>query len=529
MRIRARSKLVSLMVAVLLGWSARAEDLRLAIETEPAIDPHFLFATSNTAVSRHIFDAITNRDEDLQPKPGLAESWRLVDPLTWEFRIRSGVTFHDGSPLTAEDIVFSLARIPAIPNNPNPYTPLTRSIDRAEAAEPLLLRIRTKFPDAILPNQLAGVFVISRNAARDAQPADFRSGKAAIGTGPYRFVSWQPGDRLELARNDGYWGGAQPWEKVSLRVIANNAARTVSLRSGDVDVVGNLNPAHAEMLGRDAGVSLFKRPSDRVVYLILDVARDRTPMATDRAGQVLSPNPLKDLRVRQAISMAINRDAIAERVMDGFALPAHQLAPEGIIGYNPAIPRQIHDVQLARRLLTEAGYPDGFTLTLNGPNDRYLNDAKTLEAMGQMLSRIGLQVKVVSEPWNVYFPKARVTANLDGLPYSAMLVGWGHSIGDTSGLLTTVLHSFDTQRGFGSGNRSGYRNAAFDRAIQDAVAEMDPVARRRQLEAVMATAAQDLTTIPLYNNSVMMAARRGFTLTPRMDDEVLAMSVRPMR
>jgi len=529
MPTRIESKLASFIAAALLAWSAHAADLRLAIETEPAIDPHFLFATTNTAVSRHIFDALVDRDEDLQPRPGLAESWRLVDPLTWEFRLRAGVSFHDGSPFTAEDVVFSLARIPAIPNNPNPYTPLTRSIDKVEAVDPLLVRIRTKFPDAILPNQLAGVFIVSRNAARDALPADFRSGKAAIGTGPYRFVAWKPGDRLELARNDAYWGGAQPWERVSLRVIANDAARTVSLRSGEIDVVGNLNPAHAETLGKDPAIRLFKRPSDRVIYLILDVARDVTPLATDRAGQPLARNPLKDRRVRQAISMAINRDAIAERVMDGFALPAHQLVPAGITGYDAAIPKLAFDVQGARRLLAEAGYPDGFALTLNGPNDRYLNDAKTLEAMGQMLSRIGLQVKIVGEPWNVYFPKARVAANLDGLPYSAMLVGWGHSVGDTSGMLTTVLHSFDTQRRFGSGNRSGYHNADFDRAIQDAVAEMDPAARRLKLGAVMATAMQDLTTIPLYNNFVVMAAQAGFTLTPRMDDEMLAMSVRPVR
>lgn len=529
MRMHIWSKLASILGAAILGWSATAADLRLAIETEPAIDPHFLFSTMNTAVSRHVFDAITNRDEDLQPRPGLAESWRLVDPLTWEFKLRAGVSFHDGSPLTAEDVAFSIARIPAIPNNPNPYTPLTRSIDKVEVVEPLLLRIRTKFPDAILPNQLAGVFVVSRNAARDAQPADFRSGKATIGTGPYRFVAWKPGDRLELARNDAYWGGAQPWERVTLRIIANDAARTVSLRSGEVDVVGNLNPAHAETLGKDPAITLFKRPSDRVVYLILDVARPTTPMVTDKAGQPLARNPLQDTRVRRAISMAINREAIAERVMDGFALPAHQLVPEGITGYDATIPRQAFDIQAARNLLAEAGYPEGFGLTLNGPNDRYLNDAKTLEAMGQMLSRIGLIVKIVSEPWNVYFPKARVTPNLEGLPYSAMLVGWGHSVGDTSGLLTTVLHSFDTERRFGSGNRSGYRNAAFDRAIQDAVAEMDPAARRRKLEAVMATAARDLTTIPLYNNFVVMAARSGFTLTPRMDDEVLAMSVRPAR
>ncbi|MBL8699497.1 MAG: ABC transporter substrate-binding protein [Alphaproteobacteria bacterium] len=528
MGLRCWSKLLS-MAAALFAWNVGATELRLAIETEPAIDPHFLFATTNTAVSRHVFDAITDRDEDLQPRPGLAESWRLVDPLTWEFKLRGGVTFHDGSPLTAEDVAFSIARIPAIPNNPNPYTPLIRSIDKVEVVDPLLVRIRTKFPDAILPNQLAGVFVVSRNAARDAQPADFRSGKAAIGTGPYRFVAWKPGDRLELARNDTYWGGAQPWERVTLRVIANDAARTVSLRSGEIDVVGNLNPAHAETLAKDPGIRLFKRPSDRVVYLILDVARATTPMATDRSGQPLARNPLQDPRVRQALSMAINRDALAERVLDGFALPAHQLVPEGITGYAAAIPKQAYDPQAARKLLADAGYPDGFGLTLNGPNDRYLNDAKTLEAMGQMLSRIGLQVKVVTEPWNVYFPKARVTANLEGLPYSAMLVGWGHSVGDTSGLLTTVLHSFDTERRFGSGNRSGYRNAEFDRAIQDAVAEMEPAVRRRKLEAVMATAARDLTTIPLYNNFVIMAARAGFTLSPRMDDEVQAMSVRPAR
>jgi hypothetical protein len=305
-------------------------------------------------------------------------------------------------------------------------------------------------------------------------------------------------------------------DRKDLLILIDNSA-SMSAGSGSAQRLALAKTAASDLI---KGMDASQRAS------VASVASDVSFLShlTDNPRQLLdavtSVNPT---------SLDFNRDAIAERVMDGFALPAHQLVPAGITGHAAALPKLPFDVQGARRLLADAGYPDGFGLTLNGPNDRYLNDAKTLEAMGQMLSRIGLQVKIVSEPWNVYFPKARVTANLEGLPYSAMLVGWGHSVGDTSGMLTTVLHSFDTQRRFGSGNRSGYNNAAFDQAIQDAVAEMEPAARSRKLEAVMATATHDLTTIPIYNNFVVMAARAGFAVTPRMDDEVLAMSVQPSR
>ena len=435
--------------------------------------------------------------------------------------------FHDGTPLTAADVIASIERIPNVPNNPNPYTPLIRSIDKAEAVDPLTLRIHTKFADPILPSQLAGVFVVPAAVAREAQTVDFRSGKSAIGSGPYRFASWRPGERLELTRFDDHWAGRQPWDKVTMRLIANDAARVVALRTGEVQVIGNVNPVHAELIERDPNLRLFKRPSVTIIYLILDVARDPTPMAVDRAGQPLAANPLKDPRVRRAMSMAINREALAERVMDRLALPAHQMVPEGLPGHSAALPPATFDVAAARRLLAEAGFAEGFGLTLSGPNDRYLNDAKALEAVGQMLARLGLQVKVAAEPWTVYFPKARVTPGLEGLPYSAMLIGWSHSVGDSSGMLTTVLHSFDRQRGFGTGNRSGLRDETYDALIRDAVGEIDPARRRDKLAAAMDATMRLLHVVPLYNPFVVTAARRGLASSARMDDELLAMNVRP--
>jgi peptide/nickel transport system substrate-binding protein len=514
-------------LALAFPVTLHAADLTIAIETEPAIDPHFSFVTTNIAVSRHIFDSLTRRDENMQIIPGLAESWRALDDRQWEFKLRAGVRFHDGTPLTAADVVASIERIPNVPNNPNPYTPLIRSIDKAEAVDATTLRIRTKFADPILPSQLAGVFVVPAAVLRDAQTADFRSGKSAIGSGPYRFVSWRAGERLELARFDDHWAGKQPWDRVTMRLIPNDAARLAALRARDVQVIGNVNPAHAEAIERDANLRLAKRSSATIIYLILDVARATSPLTTDKAGQTLASNPLRDPRVRRALSMAINREAIAERVMDRLALPAHQMAPDGIPGASATAIRAPYDPAAARTLLAEAGFPDGFGLTISGPNDRYLNDAKVLEAVGQMFARIGIQIRVQAEPWTVYFPKARVNPDLEGMPYSAMLIGWSHSVGDTSGFLTTVLHSFDRQRGFGTGNRSGLRDDAYDSLIREAVGEVDPQRRRERLAAVMDETMRKLQVIPLYHPFVVNASRKGFAITARMDDELLAMGVMP--
>ncbi len=504
---------------------AQAADLTIGVRAEPAVDPHFLYANTNIAYSRHIFGALTDNNADSQAVPGLAVSWRPVDDKTWEFKLRPGVKFHDGEPFTAADVIFTFNRVPNIPNNPNPYNPPMRSVASVDATGPLTVIIKTKAPDPVLPASLSNIFIVSHDAAEGAMPADFKSGKAAIGTGPYKFVEFKPGDRLVLEKNPDFWGPKEPWDKVTFRMMSNDAARVAALLAGDVDMIGAVGPGDVARLEQSADIDVFKRPSDRIIYLIIDVARDKSPFITAKDGSPLGKNPLKDAKVRKALSMAIDRDAITSKIMGGLAEPASQFAPAAITGYDPSIPAIKYDPNGAKALLAEAGWGDGFGITIHGPNNRYVYDFKVVEAVGQMWARLGLKVEVFTEPMNVYFPKISVAK---GVQYSAMLMGWGHSsTGDTSRFFTTVLHSYDKARKFGPGNRSGYKDPVFDALIEDAVGTLDPDARVKKLRQAMTMAVDANFSIPLHTQFTVMAARKGIKITPRLDESTVAMSARP--
>ena len=196
-----------------------------------AIDPHYHNLTPNSNVAAHIFDYLVLRDERQRMIPGLAESWRTVDPLTWEFKLRRGVKFHDGSPFTAADVVASIERVPTVPNSPSPFTVYTKQIKEMIVVDPYTIRFRTATPYPLMPSDLTQVAIISKGA-ENASTEDFNSGKAAVGTGPYKLVRYAKGDRIELARNDDYWGGKTPWEKVTLRLLPADAPRVAALLAG---------------------------------------------------------------------------------------------------------------------------------------------------------------------------------------------------------------------------------------------------------------------------------------------------------
>lgn len=525
MRGKKRAFCVAL---ALLGLSlpAQAERLAIGIDFEPSIDPHFLYSANNISVSMHIYDPLVQLDEKMTPGPALATSWKAIDDTTWQFTLREGVKFHDGSDFDAQDVIFSVNRVGALENNPNPYTPVVRSIETMEA-DGNLLTIKTKYPDPLLPVTLSGLAIVSDTAAEGATPDDFRAGKASVGTGPYRFVSYAPSDRLELARNDDYWGGAEPWEGVTMRLIPDNSARLIALLGGEVDVIGNIDPASAESVRKNDKLQLATDLSARVIYLILDSARSPTPMIAGADGKPLDGNPLTDPLVRQAISMSINREALVERIMDGLAAPADMLAPQGFPGAGEPVEGTSFDPERAKQLLAEAGYPDGFSITINGPNNRYLNDAVALQAVGQMLARIGLKVEVVTEPFNVYFSKIAVKPDLEDLAYSLMLMGWGHSTGDTGGFMGTVLHSYDTTLGLGTGNRSGHADPELDALIEKAMATGIDAGRNDLLGRAMTEALGSYTTIPLFIPYAIIAAQADLIVTPRADEAILARSIRP--
>src|SRR5512139_537385 len=225
-----RGRLILIAAALLWATIARSADLRIGVAADvTSMDPHFLNLQPNVNISWHVFDALTHVNEDARLIPGLAESWRAVDPLTWEFRLRRGVKFHDGTDLTAEDVVFSIERVFQVPNGQ--FRPFTQRIVGKRIVDAHTLRLSTATPYAMVPYDLNSVHIVSRKAAAGARPEDFDSGKAMVGSGPFRFVRFARGDRVELARNDAYWGGRSAWEKVVFRIVPTDPARLAGLLS----------------------------------------------------------------------------------------------------------------------------------------------------------------------------------------------------------------------------------------------------------------------------------------------------------
>jgi peptide/nickel transport system substrate-binding protein len=499
---------------------AQAADLRIALSADvTSMDPHFATVAPNIAVSWHVFDALTRVDENARLVPGLAESWRAIDPTTWEFRLRRGVKFHDGAELTAEDVLFSLDRPATIVGSPGPFTTFTRPIAAKEAPDRYTVRLRTREPYAMLPYDVQNIFIVSKRAAAGATGEDFNSGKAMVGTGPFRFVSFKRGDRVELARHDAYWDERPAWDRVTLRILPADPARVAALLAGEVDAVEYLPTADAARLKRDARYRIAEKVSWRTVFLHLDQERDRAPFVTDKAGRPLDRNPFRDARVRLAVSKAIHRRAIAERVMEGFAVPASNLVSPPVFGHVAALAPEAHDVDGAKKLLAEAGYPDGFGVTLHAPNDRYVNDEQVAQAVAQMLARVGIAAKVTTMPQTVYFSRAR------GREFGVALLGWGSMSGDLA--LRSVLMTFDAERGWGAWNWGRYANPKVDALVVQALATVDD-ARREALAREAATLAlRDQAIVPIHHQVAAWAMRAGLDYAPRTDEFTLAHRFRP--
>src|SRR5436190_6599445 len=319
-------------VVVALALPALAADLTVGLGTDvTAIDPHYHNLTPNNNVAAHLFGYLVQRNEKSQLEPGLATEWRTVDPVTWEFKLRRGVRFHDGSEFTAADVVASIERVPTVPNSPSAFTAYTKQIKEMTVVDSYTIRFKTTAPYPLMPSDMTQVAIISKSAAK-ASTDDFNSGRSAIGTGPYKLVRYAKSDRIELARNDAWWGGKTPWAKVTLRLLPQDASRVAALLSGDVQVIENVPTTDVAKLKADKRLAVYRTVADRLIYLHLDSDRDVSPFVTDKDGKPLAKNPLKDARVRKAISKAINRPAIVDKVMEGEAIPAGQLVPDFLFG-----------------------------------------------------------------------------------------------------------------------------------------------------------------------------------------------------
>jgi len=516
------------LAATMLASPAFAADLVIATKNGPAsMDPHFTATAANAEATKHIFDTLLRSGNNLEILPSLATSWQALDDTTWEFKLREGVKFHDGSDFTAEDVKFSIERIPNV-TGPNPSTIYVRRVAGVEIIDDHTLRVKTNGPAPNLPNDFVRLFVVSHLAAADYSTQDtsaegFNMGKATIGTGPYKFVSWAPTQDLVLEKFDGYWDGPQPWDKVIRKEIPNDAARIAQLKAGQVDLIARVSGTDVAALERDPKLSVVTADTIYVFQIEFD-RREQTPRVTAKDGSPLPRNPFLDARVREAIDLAIDRPTLVEAAMEGLGSPANQFAPSFIFGYNPSLPPKKMDLAKARQLLADAGYPDGFKVQFSFTSDRLPGDRQVGTTVAQMLSRIGIDAAANAQPLTVFFP-----ARLRG-DYSMDMMGIGAPTGDGQVTMTSFLHTNDKAKKAGAFNWMHYSSPELDKMLEDAGVEMDTEKRRAMVGKAMALVAQERPSIPLVTIRSAWAMRKDkIAFEGRSDEDTLAMNATPAK
>ncbi|MBI3709216.1 MAG: ABC transporter substrate-binding protein [Proteobacteria bacterium] len=526
-----RSKLLLGAMALLVSASsAGAQALKIGLAAEPtSMDPHFHYFLPNNAVTSHVFDMLVDADSTATLRPRLALSWRAIDDKTWEFKLRPGVKFSDGSNFTANDVIYSICRVPTIENSPGSFAGNTRPIAGMKASDPLTLRIATDQPYPLLPNGLYTIAILSAtaNGAGDAiefdragcrgvgtfpKSEDFNSGKAMIGTGPFKLVQYARGERIVLERNEGYWGEKPIWQAVTFLPLSKGASRVAALLTGDADLIEQPPLQDLERIKKSPALKLISGPPSRPIYLHFDHSGEPSPGVSGIGGK----NPLKDRRVREAISKAIDREAIVARVMEGFAAPAAEMLPPALFGANKDANPDKYDPATAKRLLAEAGYANGFSLVLGTPNDRYTNDAQVAQAVAQMLSRVGIATSVEALPGSRFFAKRNKGE------FSFWLAGWLSDTGEMSSALKPVLVTPNKDKGTGTVNSGGYSNPKLDTLFEQAIATIDDTARAALLAAASREATTDYGVIPLHFEMTLWALRKDLTYRAPLDQRTIA-------
>lgn len=524
-----RTLRLALAALAVLGLPALAlaKDREVSIGLQAAItsmDPHYHNLSPNNSMMLHVFEPLIARDANQKLVPALATSWKALDDLTWEFKLRKNVRFHDGSPFTADDVVFTLQRVPNVPNSPSSFATFTKPIVDVKVVDPHTIIFKTATPHVLLPSDLASVMIVSRLHGEKATTADYNSGKAAIGTGPYKLVEYIPNQRVVLKANYGYWGGEQPWDKVTFKILTNPAARVAALLSGDVQMIETVPTTDIGKLAADRNYNVVDKVSNRVIYVHLNQRSDAPPpFVTAKDGKPLAHNPFKDPRVRKALSIAINRDAIADRIMEKRAVPAAQLLPDIFFGTSRKLKPAKYDPEGAKKLLAEAGYPNGFAMTVFGTNNRYINDDKIAQAIAQFYTRIGIDTKVETMPANVYFTRATKGE------FGYMLLGWGTESGEQGSSLRSLLATYDPSKGMGVTNRARYSNPALDALIDQAMSTIDDKKREALIQKAAEIAMNDTALIPIHFEVSTWATSKAYRYTPRTDQYTLAMGLKPAK
>jgi peptide/nickel transport system substrate-binding protein len=392
------------------------------------------------------------------------------------------------------------------------------------------VRIRTRGPAPLLPVNLTTIMIVSAAAVgANATEEDFNGGRAALGTGPYRWVRFTPGSDVTIERAPRHWAPPEPWQRVVYRFIPNDSARVSALLAGDVEVVDAVPPGLYGRVRNDPRSRLHTATSAFNLYMYIDSGRDRSPFVTGPDGQPLDRNPLQDRRVRLALSHAINRVALSERAMEGGAEPSGQIAPTGFMGHVPDLGIPAFDPARARALLAEAGYPNGFGLTIHCTADRFAGDSRTCQAIGQMLTAIGIRTEVEAIPSAIFFRRANRAPAAGGPEFSVSLSMFASTTGAASEGMNNILRTYNPALSHGPANRGRYSDAVLDDLLAQAERTMQDGPRDELVRRAVRRVMEDAAIVPVFFVRSGWGTARNLTLTPRGDQYTMATGIRVAR
>lgn len=497
---------------------AVAKTLRVANQGDAlSLDPHSLNESLQLTVTGNVYEALTTFDKNLKLQPALATKWTQPSPTVWRFELRKGVTFHDGTPFTADDVIFSFARASGEGSDMRSYTNEFKEVRKVNDH---VIEIETKTPFPILPDVISLVYIMSKKWCETNQatrPVDRRRGIEnaasfrANGTGPFRVRERQPNVRTTFARNGNYWGSADKEmgnvTEVIFTPIVNDATRVAALLSGEIDVMEPVPVQDADRLKTNANLKVMQGPELRTIFLGMDQSRDEL-LYSDVKGK----NPFKDKRVRQAFYQAIDIETIKTRVMRGAATPTALMVAPGIRGFNADLNKRLpYDEAAARRLLTEAGYPTGFGVTMNCPNDRYVNDGEICQAVTAMLARVGIRVTLAAETKGTYFPKILRRDT------SFYLLGWTPGTYDSHNPLNALMRT-PGAAGAGQFNLGSYSSKRVDDITMAVQSETDPAKRNALIAEAFKIHQDDIGHIPLHQQALAWGMRKNVEVPQRADN-----------
>jgi peptide/nickel transport system substrate-binding protein len=506
-----------LAAAVLLAAAAvaQAQTVRVANQGDAlSMDPHSLNESLQLSVTGNVYEPLVGRNKDLSLAPGLATAWRQTSPTVWRFELRKGVQFHDGKPFTADDVVFSFNRTQVEGSDMKSYT---NDVKEVRKINDHTVEIETKSPFPILPDVISLVYMMSRKWCEENQaqrPVDRRKGVEnaasfrANGTGPFRLRERQPNVRTTFVRNGNYWGKVEGnVQEVVFTPIGNDATRVAALLSGEVDVMEPVPVQDIDRVNASANAKVLVGPELRTIFLGMDQKRDELLYSS-----VKGKNPFKDKRVRQAFYQAIDIEGIQKTVMRGASRPTGLMVGPGINGFSADQNKRLpHDPEAAKKLLAEAGYPSGFEVTMNCPNDRYVNDARICQTVAANLSRIGVKVNLAAETKGTYFPKILRRDT------SFYLLGWTPGTYDAHNALNALMACPD-DKGAGQFNLGSYCNPKVDQLTKGIQSETDKDKRAAMIKEAFEVHAADVGHLPLHQQSLAWGVSKKVDLVQLADN-----------